>query len=100
MKELSKELVCLLMRQGVEVWMEKERANNLKALLVSIKESKFIDYDGRLINSADISGIFTAQDMEDYTRRKNGQWKTSGGIWKDRFEKETDADLLKSILNK
>lgn len=99
MKEVSKNLVCLLMRNGIEIWLEKDRADNLVTALTAIKESKFINYDGRLINSADVSGLFTPQDMEDYTRRKNGQWKTSGGTWKDRFEKETDGDIINEILN-
>ena len=97
MNKISKKLVCLVMRNGIEIWLESERANNLKQVLVNQKESKFIDYDERIINTADITGIFTPQDMEDYTRRKNGQWKDKSGEWKDRFEKEDDP--LKTFFN-
>lgn len=85
--ELSVNLVCVLMRSGVQIWLEKERAENLRTVLRSIHESKFIDLDSNFINTADISGIFTAEDMEDWTRRKNWQWKCNNNVWHDRGEK-------------
>lgn len=75
------------MRNGIELWAESERLSNLINALQSIKESKFIEYDGQLINTADITGIFNADVMSDFTRKKNGQWKCSYGTWHDKGEK-------------
>ena len=97
MKEIAKDLKCILTRQGIEIWIEEEKVKELAKILVNSTNSMFIKYDGRLINTADITGIFTPQDMEDYTRRKNGQWKDKSGEWKDRFEKEDDP--LKTFFN-
>ena len=75
------------MRSGIQIWLEKERTDNLLALLSNSQESKFIDLENQLINTADISGIFTSEIMDEYTRRKNGQWKCSLDEWHDKGEK-------------
>jgi len=85
--ELSVNLACVSMRNGVEVWVERERANALVGLLTGKEPPQFISFDGRLMNRADIVGVFTAQDMEDMKRRKNGQWSCRGGKWHDRNDK-------------
>ena len=87
MNELAKQLMCLRVRDGVEIWLEKERLENLIIYLEQLKENKFIKIDGRLVNSADVVGIFTPQDMEEVTRRRNGQWKDERGIWHDKGER-------------
>lgn len=85
-KELSKNLVCLLVRGGIEIWIEQDRAENLKKLLFQQNCPQFIEYNGEIINKADITGIFTAQIMEDKTRRKNGEWKCKFSNWHDKKE--------------
>lgn len=85
MNELSRNLVCVQFRSGVEVWMEKERADKLSTILLEGK-NQFIEYDGRVLNRADIVGIFTALDMEELTRRKNGEWKCQYSFWHPRKE--------------
>ena len=85
--EISKELMCVVVRGGIEIWLEKERADNLIKMLTVIKESKFIEFNGQILNTADISGIFTPDVMEEKTRRKNGQWKCGLNNWHDRGEK-------------
>jgi hypothetical protein len=75
------------MRNGVEIWAESDRLSGLVNALQNIKESKFIEYDGQLINTADITGIFNAETMAEYTRRKNGDWKCDQGNWHQRGEK-------------
>ena len=77
-KEISKKLKCIVMRNSVEIWKEEERINDLIQGLVSGKKVGFIKIDDEIINSVDIVGIFTAQTMEDLTRRKNGQWQKDG----------------------
>ena len=86
-QELVKSLMCVCMRNKVEVWVERERVEKLKEILSNTKENRFIDFNGQSINTADIIGIFDAETMEDMTRRKNGQWKCDQGNWHNRYEK-------------
>jgi hypothetical protein len=86
-QELSKELVCVLVRSGIEIWVEKDRADILIKMLQNKDCPQFIEYENQIINKADISGIFNSKTMEEKTRRKNGQWKCENGIWHDKFEK-------------
>lgn len=79
--EISKNLKCILMRSGAEVWLEDEFMENVKSILSNSKESRFLKIGEQFINTADITGIFDANTMEDITRRKNGQWKGQNGLW-------------------
>ena len=84
--ELTKQIMCIKMRSGVEIWVEKEKAEKLINLM-GTADTKFVDIDGEMINSASVEGIFTPQTMEDTTRRKNGQWKCeAGNYWHNRGE--------------
>ncbi len=85
-QEVSKNLMCVLMRSGVEIWLENDRVEFLKNILQTAKESKFVDLDGQFLNTADISGIFTPEAMEDRKRRKNGEWQDKNGSWHQRFD--------------
>jgi hypothetical protein len=71
------------MRNGVEIWKEEERINELiKALQVG--KVGYVTIDGEVINSVDIVGIFSPETMADYTNRKNGMWKCKFGKWHNR----------------
>ena len=83
-QEFIKKLVCILTRDGIELWVEKERTNSLRETLRLTTGSKFVDIDGEIVNTSDIVGIFSARVMEDTTRRKNGQWKDKQGNWHDK----------------
>jgi hypothetical protein len=87
MKELSKDLRCVVLRNGVEIWRESDRLNDLIKTLISGQKIGFINIDDELINSADIVGIFSAKVMEEMVRRKNGQWKCQYGYWHDKGHK-------------
>lgn len=87
-KEVSKNLRCILMRSGVEIWAEQEKVATLENILKNLTESKFIGVEGQTINTADISGIFDARAMEEKTRRKNGQWQDNDGDWHNRGEQQ------------
>ena len=109
MTELSKNLVCILMRSGVEIWVEADRAESLKKQIEGASSSMFVRYEEQFINTADISGIYTANVMGDLTRKKNGEYKCSFNKWHSRqtkcecaqdaeFERQAKAtdELLKS----
>lgn len=106
--KLNKQQMCVLMRPGVEIWVDKERADKLRQILLNLKTNIFIDFEGRSFNTADITGVFTPQDLEDLKRRKNGQYKCQNGIWHERgeicnckAEKERKDDIKKTkdLLN-
>lgn len=82
--EITKNLYCVQMRSGVEIWIEEEKTKSLSNILFSLNESKFIEFEDEIINTADISGIYKAKTMQDFTRRKNGQWKCDQSKWHDR----------------
>lgn len=87
MNEISKQLVCINLRNGAEIWIEKERVEHLIKSLENINHSKFINFNGELFNTADVVGIFSANTMEEITRRKNGQWKCENEKWHEKFKK-------------
>jgi hypothetical protein len=87
MREISKNLKCVVMRNGIEIWKEDDRLTELAKKLSSGQKIGFIQIDDELINSADIVGIFSANVMEDMVRRKNGQWKCQYGKWHDKGER-------------
>ena len=100
MNEVSKQLVCVVLRNGIELWVESDRANNLIANLRTATGSKFIGFEDQMINSADIVGVFTPQTMEDSIRRKNGQWKCNLNTWHERQERCECDDVIKNLKQK
>jgi hypothetical protein len=86
MNDLTKKIMCLKMRGDIEIWLEKERLDDLMAILETQKENRFIRIDEQIINTADIVGIFTPKTMESMTRRKNGQWECKYGNWHEKRE--------------
>ena len=83
-QEITKKLMCIILRNGIEIWGEEDKIKNLQVILKNTKESKFIELGEETINTADITGIFLAQTMENITRRKNGQWQDKNGQWQDK----------------
>jgi len=87
-RELSKNLKVVVIRGGLQVWVEAEKIEKLTYILTRLEgKSKFIEYEGQIINTADITGIFDPQTIEANSRRKNGQWQCLEGNWHERGEK-------------
>jgi len=84
-KEISKNLMCIKLRSGIEIWIEKEKAEKLINLLGTTK-TKFVEIDDEIINSSDVEGVFNPQTMADLAKRKNGQWKCNYDRWHSRGE--------------
>ena len=87
MTKLAKQLLCVCMRNGVQLWHEKERIEKLQSILEKSTGHHFITFDDQTINTADIVGIFSADTMQDLNRRKNGQWQCHVGTWHDKQNK-------------
>lgn len=85
MKELSVPSKCVVFRNGVEIWIpEGEKLAKLQNALANLQSHMFIEWEGRSMNTADMSGIFTPIDMEDMKRRKNGEWQCQRGTWHEK----------------
>ncbi|HOM27373.1 MAG TPA: hypothetical protein PKV21_07700 [bacterium] len=80
-KEIVKEQKVIILKSGVYLYIDKERADKIINL---IEKRRFINIDGNLINTSDISGIFNIKEIEENIRRKNGQWKDKNGIWRNK----------------
>lgn len=85
--EISVSLVCVQLRSGVEVWIEDARSGNLKAAMLSKTPPRFVQIDDKIINVADVVGVFPAADMEASTNRKNGLWRCKRDCWHDKGSK-------------
>jgi len=86
--QLSKSLMCVQMRSGVEIWLEAKKAKDLQDKLQGITGSKFVYHEetNQTINTADIVGVFTASTMAENTRRKNGEWQCKKAVWHKKNE--------------
>lgn len=89
MNELAKPQMCVLLRNRVEIWIDKERA---PAVERAMNTKANFDLEGSLISASEVSGIFTPEHMEQYKRIQQGQWKCKWGEWHDRGEKCAHED--------
>lgn len=92
MNEVSIRLMAIVMRNGIEIWVEGEKTKKLQDILGTIQSSTFIHFEEQTINTADIVGIFSPSTMDEHLRRKNGQWKCQKGEWHDKGQKCTCRD--------
>lgn len=87
MSEIAKIQKCLVVKGGLQIWLDEERADRVEQALQTHSGAGFLPIDGRLININEVSGIYTPADLEEMTRRKNGEWQCKKGKWHERNEK-------------
>lgn len=85
--EIAKEQKCIVMRNGIEIWTDADKASRFQKDWESNAVRGAVGFEGRSLNTADLLGVFFPCDMEDLRRRKNFQWKCQHGTWHDRQEK-------------
>lgn len=85
MNKIAKKQRCISIRGGQEVWVDEDKVDQI---ISQLENRKFIQIGENLINVADISGIFTAEEMESVIRRKNGQWQGKDGKWNNKGDRE------------
>jgi len=78
---------CIVMRNGVEVWVERKKAEQFESDWQKGMIRGAVGIEGRTVNTMDVIGVFAPEDMDSATRRKNGDWKCHAGTWHQRFEK-------------
>lgn len=80
---LTKPQMCLLMRNGIEIWLESEKAIVVGNIWEANPKAA-LKIGDRILNAVDIMGIFLPEDLEDYHRTKRGQWKCKYNTWHNR----------------
>ena len=84
--EIAKKQKCIFIRNGIEIWIDEDKANVIEIDLLRGITNNFIKAGNRIINVKEVVGIFSPEDLDDLKRRKNGQWKCSYGRWHNRGE--------------
>lgn len=87
MTEITKIQKCLITRNGIEIWLDQEKWEKLEEILNSNPNQRFINIESRLVNIADIVGIFKPEDLINRDRKKSGEWRCKQGKWHTRNEK-------------
>src|ERR671919_2156495 len=100
MNQLTKELMCIAMRNSVHIWLERDRMEAVYQVLEKSRESRFVSFDGIVINTADIVGIFTSQQMDDIEKRKCGLWSCKFGEWHSKAEHSCECWKLNHMRQK
>ena len=80
--QLAVKQKCILVRGGLEVWVDEDRKKNLENILNG--KSRYLNIDGDLINTVDIVGVFSPQLLDDYKKTKRGMWKCAYEQWHQR----------------
>lgn len=78
------------MRSGSEFWISGELAEKISNILVQQKSHSFMrlaELGGRVINTADIVEICTAQQIDERNRLKNKEWQCAEKTWHRKGDK-------------
>ena len=81
--ELTKPQKVILIRGGIEIWLDADKAAIIEQQLVTQSTHNFIRLKdlGQTVNTADIVGIFTPDAIEGKVRRRAEQWQCAKGKW-------------------
>jgi hypothetical protein len=86
MNEITRPQLCLLLKNGMQIWQDKEKLELLRSRLESRREG-FISVDGEFLSISEIAGIFSPERMKEYTMKKNKQWQCKFQFWHNYTEK-------------
>jgi hypothetical protein len=98
--EIARQQKVLVLRNGLEIWIDKDKAEEIENDWVNGNLKGAFKIEGRTLNTSDLSAIVKPLDMEELRRRKNGQWKCRFGVFHDRGEKcscEVDLENKRNI---
>lgn len=71
-QEITKKQNIILMKSGLVLWVDKDRTDNLSTILESGSGHRFVKIDGRMINSAEMEGVYTPFEFEELQKIKQG----------------------------
>lgn len=81
---------CLLMRNGSEIWLPREKVDTLESACIAGSAPRWVkltDAAGRTINTADISEFLTPEQADERHRQKLGEWKCQYNQWHGRRDR-------------
>lgn len=93
--EITRKQKCILLRNGVEIWVDEETAIEFECDWVSQQVHGAVSIGGRTINTVDVSGVFLPEDLDVVKRQKRGQWQCKQGKWHERNE-ECSCDIYRT----
>lgn len=83
MNEITKQKIIISLSNGAEIYLNKE---NYEIFKIEIEKNQFVEVGNEFINKSHIVGVLSPETMEAVIRRKNGQWKDSKGVWRNKGE--------------
>lgn len=89
--ELANQQMCIYLRNGIEIWVDKEIAMDFGHDLEK-GDRAVVKIGGQYINSVEVVGIFDPIYLDELKRRKLGQYKCKYGKW---HNKEEDCECGK-----
>jgi len=87
MYELTDKTNCVCVSNGVEIWLNNSDKELFLKKYSAGERGNLIEIAGEFVNTSHILGVFTSQQMDALTRRKNGQWFCDRGTWHNKGEK-------------
>jgi len=80
---VAREQRCIIMRNGSEIWIPKDKADQLQNALINGDRGfvKLTDSNDRVINMVDITEFLSPDQMNERARIKAGEWKCDRGNW-------------------
>lgn len=84
--EITNPQMCLYMRNGIEIWIDKDKSERIQQDLESGEVAKFIRVEGKTVNTVEIVGVFDPNDLNDMKRMKRGEWECEYHSWHKRNE--------------
>lgn len=84
MNELTKSQMCVMIRGGIEIWIDADQTEKLKKAMES---QKYVNLKGSTVAVFDIQGVYTPEHVEEHKRYLNGQFKCMKGNWHDKNQK-------------
>lgn len=86
--KLSLSTRCLLMRGGERIYINDDEARQIENILLRLENSRFVKISGQIINTADLTGLFSMDILEETLRTKRGEWQCRRcGKWLSRNER-------------
>jgi hypothetical protein len=78
MKKKSKNLKCILLSNGMEIWEDADKLRGLIHILVNRTGDGFLNIDdgwedNNIVNSAQIVGIFTEDTIKNKIKNQKGR---------------------------
>lgn len=86
--EIAGRQKCIVIRGDIRIWVDHEKASKVILDLNNDNLGRFRQIEGRVVNVADIVGIFNPIDLTSKERRRRGDWQDGLGVWRNKGDYE------------